>query len=108
MDPRPGAFAEILKDLDSNRLLSRIGQRICQLLGVGSASLLLVDGDELVLGAAYGFNGAMPPTSRGKIADSRTGRVVTTRRPQTSTDMRVDPHWRDAPIVRLHGYRAVL
>ncbi len=71
---------------DLERLFSLIGERVCRLLGTDSAALFLVEGDELVLRAAHGFDDRAPAPSRRTL----------------------DPPWRDAPIVRELGYRAVV
>ncbi|MBI4013975.1 MAG: GAF domain-containing protein, partial [Candidatus Rokubacteria bacterium] len=87
---RPAAFAAILAELaaqdDLERLCSLIGERVSRLLGTDSAALFLVEGDELVLRAAHGFDDRAPAPRRRTL----------------------DVPWGDAPIVRELGYRAVV
>ncbi|MBI2461396.1 MAG: GAF domain-containing protein, partial [Candidatus Rokubacteria bacterium] len=111
-EARQTAFVEIVKELaaedDPERLFARIGERVCQLLGTDSASLCVVEGDELAVRAACGLEGPLHGAPRRKIAESPVGRVVLTRRAYATADMTRDPHWRGSEVVTRWGYRAIL
>ncbi len=112
-EQRQAAFVEIARELaaeaDLDRLFGLIGERVCRLLGTDSACLCLVEGDELVHCVSHGIpEEAWRAAPRRKIAESRVGRVIVTRRVCATEDATQDAHWRDSEIVTRWGYRAIL
>ena len=112
LEERQAAFVEIVKEFATeenlDRLFSWMGKRVCELLGADRAALILVEGEELIIREMYGFEEAPGASRRRKISESYVGRVLLNKKPYVSSDMAVDPHWRDSDLVRRLGYRAAL
>ncbi|MBI2466311.1 MAG: GAF domain-containing protein, partial [Candidatus Rokubacteria bacterium] len=112
LEARRAAFAEIVRELaatdDFERLFAVIGERVCRLLQVDSAALVLIEGDQLVLRGSAGLDEALRARPPWKLAGSLVERVILSQWPHASHDMAADPHWRDSPVVTRFGYRASL
>ncbi|MBI4636068.1 MAG: GAF domain-containing protein [Candidatus Rokubacteria bacterium] len=91
-------------------LLGRIAEACGRLLGSNSVGFRLLEGDDLVVSAAWGDASAAMPTPRLKIGESLSGRVAATRQPLLVTNLADDPRLLAAhrePTRRL-GHRAWL
>jgi signal transduction histidine kinase/ActR/RegA family two-component response regulator len=97
-----------IQSLDS--LLRNMAEACGHLLDSDSVGIRVVDGDDLVLAAAFGDAREAMPTPRIKIGESFTGIVAQTRQPllvsDPASDPRLTPAHREA--YRRGGYRAFL
>lgn len=99
---------ELATEIDLERLLPRIAEEARRLMGMSTGLVLMVEGDGLAVrgysGPANGLE-AIPALS---VASSLSGTVVRERRPLVYANLAADPAWRDTPIARAFGYRAMV
>jgi len=91
-------------------LLHRMAEACGQLLDSDSVGIRVVEGDDLVLAAAYGDAREAMPTPRIKIGESFTGIVAATGQPLVVSDPANDPRLTAAhrEAYRRGGYRTFL
>ncbi|TMQ15766.1 MAG: GGDEF domain-containing protein [Deltaproteobacteria bacterium] len=100
----PAALFEIGKligsELDPGVLLSRIAELICQLIGAGACSVMLLDADRrrLLAKAAYGLQAERMQSLSFRAGEGVAGRVVAHGEPALIADVTADPRF-----VRLPG-----
>ncbi len=93
------------RDLD--RILSRVVRETRALTATDTALLLLLDGDRLVFGGSDGAGDEVLAIGSLSVKDSLTGAVMREARPLVLADLAEDPAWRETPMVRRFGYRAM-
>ncbi|MBI4610290.1 MAG: GAF domain-containing protein [Candidatus Rokubacteria bacterium] len=99
---------DLASEINMHRLLPMITEQARQLMGSHAALLLLLEGDELVFRSAVGVDDELKAIGRLKVNQSLTGRVIREGSPLICPDLAEDADWRETPVVRRFGYRAML
>src|SRR3989441_10219846 len=99
---------ELATEIDLERLLPRIAEEARRLMGMHSALLLLIEGDDLVIRGASEVEPELLAVGRLSIGTSLTGLAVRDRRPLVYSNLAADPTWRATSLVRQLGYQARL
>src|SRR3989441_2629974 len=99
---------ELATEIDLERLLPRIAEEARRLMGMHSALLLLIEGDDLVIRGASEVEPELLAVGRLSIGTSLTGLAVRDRRPLVYANLAADPTWRATSLVRQLGYQAML
>ncbi len=98
---------ELATETGLDALLARIASRVRAIMDTDAGLLMLLEGDELVVGAAAGVAPELLQ-DRLSVATSLTGAVVRDRRPFVCGDLTQHPEWRSAPVVTRLGYRSIV
>jgi GAF domain-containing protein/CheY-like chemotaxis protein len=98
---------ELATEIDVDRLLPRIAEEARRLLGTDAALLLAVEGENLAVRSAVGFDPSPLMLEPLSIAESLTGVVVFERCALVQADLGAEPAGRDTTLVRALGYRAM-
>jgi PAS domain S-box-containing protein len=100
---------ELATEIDLERLLPRIAEEARRLMGMHSALLLLIEGDDaLVIRGASEVEPELLAVGQLSIGASLTGLAVRDRRPLVYANLAADPTWRATSLVRQFGYQAML
>ncbi len=90
-------IARLLLMQPCQETLTYIARTACELLNASDAAIWLVEGEELVLRAAWGDH---PHPDRLPLRQSLTGRAVLEGTPVTAQDVRSDPRFHDRARAR--------
>jgi PAS domain S-box-containing protein len=99
---------ELASEIDIERLLPRVVEEARRLMGMHSAVLLLLEGDELALRGASAVDPAMLTSGPLDAIRHLLSIGLHDRRPLVYANLAADPSWRSMPLVREFGYRAML
>jgi PAS domain S-box-containing protein len=99
---------DLATEMDLERLLPRVVEEGRRLMGMHSALLLLLEGEELVLRGASAVDQALLASGPLGAARSLLSIGLRERRPLVYANLAADPTWRATPLVSEFGYRAML
>jgi PAS domain S-box-containing protein len=99
---------ELASEIDLERLLPRVVEEARRLMGMHSALLLLLEGDELALRGASAVDQALLTARPLGAARNLLSIGLNDRRPLVYANLAADPTWRSNPLVKEFGYRAML
>ncbi|HEY7363664.1 MAG TPA: GAF domain-containing protein [Methylomirabilota bacterium] len=99
---------DLASEMDLERLLPRVVEEGRRLMGMHSALLLLLEGEELVLRGASAIDEAVLASGPLGAARSLLSIGLRDRRPLVYANLAADPTWRATPLVSQFGYRAML
>jgi len=98
----------VSSDFDFPEVLNMVAQKIARQLRVSVCSIYLVEKDELVLAATYGFDPAFVGKIRIRIGEGITGMVAKTREHIALNRASQDARYKNFPELQEERYNAML
>jgi transcriptional regulator with GAF, ATPase, and Fis domain len=100
--------ALVYGDADLPHILQEVVERVAVQLQVNVCSIYLLDGEELVLAATYGFEPAFIGRIRMKVGEGITGAVARDKEPISLSHASRDPRYKYFPELREEKYNTML